>query len=131
MDELIRDSNDDTLEDDDPVPVLAIPPSCTASQRRIALASLFSYAERAGADCLEFYWKGGLRNIEWLGLRQYARRADTSNLQVRSKAVSKGMATHRSRPKLSVKLSHQCCLGWFIYPGQGNVRSTTALSVQQ
>jgi hypothetical protein len=65
MDELIRDSNNDTLEDDDPVPVLAIPPSRTASQWCIALASLFSYVERAGADCLEFYWKGGLRTIEW------------------------------------------------------------------
>ena len=23
------------------------------------------YVEQVGADCLEFYWKGGLRNIEW------------------------------------------------------------------
>ena len=64
MDELICDSNNDTLEDDDPVPILAVPPSRTASRQHIPLASLFSYAEQVGADCLEFYWKGGLRNIE-------------------------------------------------------------------
>jgi hypothetical protein len=62
IDELVRDSNNDTLEDDDPV--LAVPSSRAASQQRIPLASLFSFAEPAGADCLQFYWKGGLKNLE-------------------------------------------------------------------
>ena len=65
MDKLICDSNNDTPEDDDPVPILAVPPSCTASWWHIPLASLFLYAEQVGANCLEFYWRGGLRNIEW------------------------------------------------------------------
>ena len=64
IDELVRDSNDDTLEDDDPIPVLAVLSSRAASQQRIPLASLFSFAEPAGADCLRFYWKGGLKNLE-------------------------------------------------------------------
>ena len=64
MDELICDSNNDTLDDDDPVPILAVPPSRTTSQRHIPLTSLFLYVEQVGANCLEFYWKGGLRNIE-------------------------------------------------------------------
>jgi hypothetical protein len=32
MDELMCDSNNGTLEDDDPIPILAVLPSCTASQ---------------------------------------------------------------------------------------------------
>ena len=54
MDELICDSNNDTLEDDDPKPILAVTPSRTASQQCIPLASLFLYVEKIGADCLEF-----------------------------------------------------------------------------
>jgi len=61
LDELVHDSNNDIL---DLTPILAVLPSHTASQRHIPLASLFSYVEQVGADCLKFYWKGGLRNIE-------------------------------------------------------------------
>jgi hypothetical protein len=64
MDELVHDSNDDTLRGDDPILTLAVPPSCTVSQQCISLASLFSFAESTGIDCLQFYWKGGLRNLE-------------------------------------------------------------------
>jgi hypothetical protein len=63
INELVHDSNNDTLEDDEPIPILAVPSSHAASQQHIPLASLFSFTEPAGADCL-FYWKGGLKNVE-------------------------------------------------------------------
>ena len=64
IDELVHKSNNDTLEDDNPIPVLAVLSSHTASQQCIPLASLFSFAEPAGTKCLQFYWKGGLKNLE-------------------------------------------------------------------
>ena len=64
INELVHDSNDDTLEDDEPIPVLAILSSCATSQQCIPLASLFSLVEPAGTDCLQFYWKDGLKNLE-------------------------------------------------------------------
>jgi hypothetical protein len=64
IDELVCDSNNDTLQDDDPIPVLAVPSFRAASQQCIPLASLFSFVEPAGTDCLQFYWKGGLKNLE-------------------------------------------------------------------
>jgi hypothetical protein len=67
MNSLISDANVDDL-DGDPVPTVAVPPSLlgsrTAAQRRIPLASLFSFAELAPTGYLEFYWKGGLSNME-------------------------------------------------------------------
>jgi hypothetical protein len=67
MNDLIRDSNVDD-RNDDPIPTVAVPSSLprsrTATQRRIPLASLFAFAESASTGCLEFYWKGGLKNME-------------------------------------------------------------------
>jgi hypothetical protein len=68
MEALIRDSDDDGQHEDNPLPTLTPPASLpqprTAAQRRIPLALLFSFADTSSSACLDFYWKGGLKNME-------------------------------------------------------------------
>jgi hypothetical protein len=72
MNDLIRDANEDANgdEDDTPTPTQAVPPtprrSRTAGQRRIPLALLFSFVpgDLSSTTPLEFYWKGGLKNLQ-------------------------------------------------------------------
>jgi hypothetical protein len=69
MNELIRDANEDANDNGDNyiIPTQAVPPasqSRTTAQRRISLALLFSFADPSSATSLEFYWKGGLKNMQ-------------------------------------------------------------------
>jgi hypothetical protein len=68
MEELMREANDDDHDEDNPLPSLGppptIPPSLTSAPRKIPLALLFSFADPSSRTCLDYFWKGGLRNIE-------------------------------------------------------------------
>ena len=68
MEALIRDSDNDGQHEDDPMPTLTLPTSLpqprTATQRWIPLALLFSFTNTSSSACLDFYWKGGLKNME-------------------------------------------------------------------
>jgi hypothetical protein len=67
MEELMHEANNDD-DEDNPLPSLrpplTIPPSLTSAPRKIPLSLLFSFADPSSYMCLDFYWKGGLRNIE-------------------------------------------------------------------
>jgi hypothetical protein len=72
MAELIRDANEDgdgdNSDNGNVGPTQAVPPthrrSRTATQRRISLALLFSFTDLSTTTSLEFYWKGGLKNMQ-------------------------------------------------------------------
>ena len=68
MEELMREANDDDHNEDNSLPSLrlpvTIPPSLTSTPRKIPLSLLFTFADPSFRMCLDFYWKGGLRNIE-------------------------------------------------------------------
>jgi hypothetical protein len=68
MEELMREANNDDHDEDNSLPSLGppltIPPSLTSAPRKIPLSLLFSFADPSSRTCLDFYWKGGLRNIE-------------------------------------------------------------------
>jgi hypothetical protein len=73
MTDLIQDASEDGNSHDDDknntVPTQAAPPtirqSRTAAQRHISLALLFSFMDPSSATLFKFYWKGGLKNMQW------------------------------------------------------------------
>ena len=68
MNELIHDADEDANDEDDVAPTQPVPPmrpgARTPAQRRIPLALLFSFTDVSSAASLEFYWKGGLKNMQ-------------------------------------------------------------------
>ena len=72
MAELIRDANEDgdgdNSDNSNVGPTQAVPPthrrSRTGTQRRISLALLFLFTDLSTTTSLEFYWKGGLKNMQ-------------------------------------------------------------------